>query len=152
MTTMTRQHTQLPPTPSLFIPSKAKLTPNVRCPQTYQQNFLICTLCKSLTSIQANLLGPYNQGIKVWNKTKYIKKRRQALHEIPTQERRNSIKGAFQIHPPPLFLVLTYKIIYQYHRSELTSGKSQTQGLNFKGKFRVFRLLKNAFIITPSLL
>ena len=120
ITTLSRQHTQFLPTPSLFISPQAKLTPKARRPPTYQQQLLTCTLPKSLTNSQASLLGPYNQDIKVWITTKYIKKRRQALHEIPTQERRNSIKGVFLIHPPPLFLVLTHKIKYQYRRLQLT--------------------------------
>ena len=35
-----------------------------------------CTFSKSLTNNQANQLEPYNQGVKVWITTKYIKKKK----------------------------------------------------------------------------
>ena len=89
------------------------------------------------------------------------------MHEIPTPSS-HSVKGVFQF--VPLFLVLVFQIIYHYPCQKYTISRTKNDSIfeifltinlkdksfhnsvewsrfDLNSKFKVFRLLENAFII-----
>ena len=102
----------------LFICHQAKLTPHssIKTPT----NTLNCPYSKILTNNYANLTQPYNQAMKVKVVTKKFKKEGRLCMKLPPQ--RHSVQKMI-LKFNPLFLVLTFRVICQYPRSESLWGK-----------------------------
>ena len=57
------------------------------------------------------MIESYNQGMDVWITTKDIKEEDRLCMKPPTQARRHSVKGVFQVHLPVSGLKLSNNIL-----------------------------------------